>query len=68
VALFKWPGYNSRFHSSGRGVEGLFIGNRTGVKDRGPRRQVYLGHVPIVFRESISGFHDFRSCSSPRCQ
>jgi hypothetical protein len=33
--------------------EALFVFNRAGVKDRGPHRQVYLGHVSKSFKLSI---------------
>jgi hypothetical protein len=38
--------------------EGLFTVNTAGVKDRGPLRQVEMGHVPKVFMGPIRSFHD----------
>jgi hypothetical protein len=45
IPLLRWKG-------------GVFTVNRAGVKDRGPRRQVDLCHVPKVNREPIRSFHD----------
>jgi hypothetical protein len=56
VSVCIWPEYKVRFHAS---VEGAWVGLITKrFKNTEPRRQMYLGHVPKVFREPISGFHD----------
>jgi hypothetical protein len=45
--------------------EGLFTFNTAGVKDKGPLRQIDLGHVPKVFREPIRNFHDLLRPNPP---
>jgi hypothetical protein len=61
----KWPAYKVKFHSLGGREERLFAANTAGVRDKGPRSQVDLGHVPKDFRDLIRGFHDLLSQKPP---
>jgi hypothetical protein len=57
VWFVKWPHNKSRFHSFGGRGEGWGYLQSRGLGYK-TACQVYLCHIPKVFREPIRGIHD----------